>query len=226
MHRRDVHDENSFDCSGSRSIPLVGAMKDTGGAKRKEIGVALLHEDRLFPAEEKTRAIARRLYDGIKDLPIVSPHGHTQAGWFARNEPFPDPVTLFVQPDHYVFRMLYSQGIAMEDLGIGQKELSADEARTSLIALEEKLAQELKKASMKSKRFEIESHLRKKDYASVLLSLKEKSELLGVRKKALEKPEKSPGIIAEKPAADSLPKKPKISDLGEDESFFDVSEDW
>ena len=52
--------------------------------------MALLHEDRLFPAEEKTRAIARRLYDGIKDLPIVSPHGHTQAGWFARNEPFPD----------------------------------------------------------------------------------------------------------------------------------------
>jgi glucuronate isomerase len=83
--------------------------------------VALLHEDRLFPAEEKTRAIARRLYDGIKDLPIVSPHGHTQAGWFARNEPFPDPVTLFVQPDHYVFRMLYSQGISLEELEIGSK---------------------------------------------------------------------------------------------------------
>ena len=83
--------------------------------------MALLHEDRLFPAEEKTRAIARRLYDGIKDLPIVSPHGHTQAGWFARNEPFPDPVTLFVQPDHYVFRMLYSQGISLDELEIGSK---------------------------------------------------------------------------------------------------------
>jgi glucuronate isomerase len=83
--------------------------------------VALLHEDRMFPAEEKTRAIARRLYDGIRDLPIVSPHGHTQAGWFARNEPFPDPVTLFVQPDHYVFRMLYSQGISLEDLEIGSR---------------------------------------------------------------------------------------------------------
>jgi glucuronate isomerase len=75
----------------------------------------------MFPAEEKTRAIARRLYDSIKDLPIVSPHGHTQAGWFARNEPFPDPVTLFVQPDHYVFRMLYSQGISLEELEIGSK---------------------------------------------------------------------------------------------------------
>lgn len=83
--------------------------------------MGLLHEDRLFPADEKTRAIARRLYDGIKDLPIVSPHGHTQAGWFARNEPFPDPVTLFVQPDHYVFRMLYSQGISFEELEIGNK---------------------------------------------------------------------------------------------------------
>jgi glucuronate isomerase len=83
--------------------------------------MALLHEDRLFPAEEGTRAIARRLYAGIKTLPIVSPHGHTQAGWFAKNEPFPDPVTLFVQPDHYVFRMLYSQGITLEDLEIGNK---------------------------------------------------------------------------------------------------------
>ena len=56
-----------------------------------------------------------------RDLPIISPHGHTQAGWFARNEPFPDPVTLFVQPDHYVFRMLYSQGISLEELEIGNK---------------------------------------------------------------------------------------------------------
>ena len=82
--------------------------------------MSLLHEDRLFPADEKTRAIARRLYDGTKNLPIVSPHGHTQAGWFARNESFPDPVKLFVQPDHYVFRMLYSQGISMDDLEIGR----------------------------------------------------------------------------------------------------------
>ncbi len=82
--------------------------------------MALLNDDRLFPADEKTRSIARRLYEGIRALPIVSPHGHTQAGWFARNEPFPDPVKLFVQPDHYVFRMLYSQGISLEELEIGR----------------------------------------------------------------------------------------------------------
>jgi glucuronate isomerase len=85
--------------------------------------VALLNDDRLFPADEKTRSIARRLYAGIRALPIVSPHGHTQAGWFARNEPFPDPVKLFVQPDHYVFRMLYSQGISLEELEIGRDRL-------------------------------------------------------------------------------------------------------
>jgi glucuronate isomerase len=80
----------------------------------------LLHEDRLFPSEESARKIARSLYSKVHDLPIISPHGHTQARWFANNEPFPDPATLFVQPDHYVFRMLYSQGVSMDDLGIGQ----------------------------------------------------------------------------------------------------------
>jgi glucuronate isomerase len=80
----------------------------------------LLHEDRLFPAEPGARKIAKALYAHVKSLPIVSPHGHTQAAWFANNEPFPDPAKLFVQPDHYVYRMLLSQGIPMEALEIGE----------------------------------------------------------------------------------------------------------
>src|SRR5580704_5927457 len=80
----------------------------------------LLHEDRLFPAEASARKVARSLYEHVRSLPIISPHGHTQAGWFASNGPFPDPATLFVQPDHYVFRMLYSQGVSLDDLEIGQ----------------------------------------------------------------------------------------------------------
>ena len=80
----------------------------------------LLHEDRLFPVETSALKIARALYATVKSLPIISPHGHTNAGWFASNNPFPDPATLFVQPDHYVFRMLYSQGVSLDDLGIGQ----------------------------------------------------------------------------------------------------------
>jgi glucuronate isomerase len=80
----------------------------------------LIHPDRLFPSDAATRAIARTLYNEVANLPLVSPHGHTQASWFVRNQPFPDPATLFVQPDHYIFRMLYSQGVSMDDLGIGQ----------------------------------------------------------------------------------------------------------
>ncbi len=78
----------------------------------------LIHEDRLFPADPTTRAVARRLYGEVSALPIVSPHGHTDPSWYALNEPFPDPARLFVVPDHYVFRMLYSRGIPLERLGV------------------------------------------------------------------------------------------------------------
>lgn len=77
-----------------------------------------LHPDRLFPADPATRAIARALYAGVKDLPIVSPHGHTDPEWFATNAPFSDPASLLIVPDHYVFRMLYSQGVPLDALGI------------------------------------------------------------------------------------------------------------
>ena len=87
----------------------------------------LLHPDRLLPALPDTRAIARRLYDGIKDLPIVSPHGHTDPRWYAENEAFPDPSTLFVVPDHYIFRMLYSQGVDLLELGVPAKDGSVSE---------------------------------------------------------------------------------------------------
>ena len=80
----------------------------------------LIYPDRLFPPEPGTRKIARTLYEHVRTLPIISPHGHIRAAWFAKNEPFPDPTSLFVQPDHYVFRMLYSQRISLEDLEIGQ----------------------------------------------------------------------------------------------------------
>lgn len=78
----------------------------------------MLSDDRLFPVDPTTRAIARRLYATVRSLPIVSPHGHTDPAWFADDRPFSDPVALLITPDHYVFRMLYSQGVALEDLGI------------------------------------------------------------------------------------------------------------
>ncbi len=81
--------------------------------------MSILHEDRLFPAEIMTRALARELYESVRNLPILSPHGHTQPQWFALNEQFPDPAHLLIVPDHYVFRMLYSQGVPLESLGVG-----------------------------------------------------------------------------------------------------------
>jgi glucuronate isomerase len=80
--------------------------------------MALLHPDRLFPAEPETRKIARALYEQVAGLPIISPHGHTEPGWFAEDAAFPDPARLFVVPDHYIFRMLVSQGMSLSDLGV------------------------------------------------------------------------------------------------------------
>ena len=82
----------------------------------------MLDENRLFPAEPAARAVAAKLYAAIENLPIISPHGHTDPQWFADDQPFPDPAALFIQPDHYIFRMLYSQGISMESLGIPQSD--------------------------------------------------------------------------------------------------------
>ncbi|MBS0295886.1 MAG: glucuronate isomerase [Proteobacteria bacterium] len=77
-----------------------------------------LDEDRLFPADPGTRAVARRLYAEVKALPIVSPHGHTDPSWFSTNAPFANATELLLAPDHYLFRMLYSQGVPLEALGV------------------------------------------------------------------------------------------------------------
>jgi len=84
--------------------------------------MALTNPDRFFPIEPLTRTLANELYQAIKDLPIVSPHGHTDPSWFAKNERFPDPAQLFVVPDHYVFRMLVSQGVPLTDLGVPRED--------------------------------------------------------------------------------------------------------
>ena len=80
----------------------------------------MLDVNRLFPAESAAREVAAKLYATVKNLPIISPHGHTDPQWFADNQPFPNPAALFIQPDHYIFRMLYSQGISLESLGVPQ----------------------------------------------------------------------------------------------------------
>lgn len=79
---------------------------------------AVLHPDRLFSSCPQQRAIARELYQSVASLPIISPHGHTDPRWFADNQPFANATELLLQPDHYLLRMLYSQGITFETLGL------------------------------------------------------------------------------------------------------------
>ena len=56
----------------------------------------LLNPNRLFPLENKTRDIAKKLYATVKDLPIISPHGHTDPYWFSENKHFKNPADLFI----------------------------------------------------------------------------------------------------------------------------------
>ena len=88
----------------------------------------MLHPDRLFPADPSTRAIARDLYRLVADLPIISPHGHTDPEWWATDASFGNATQLLLHPDHYVFRMLYSQGVSLDDLGIRNE--AADSRRS------------------------------------------------------------------------------------------------
>ena len=78
----------------------------------------ILHPDRFFDSDKEIRKNAIELYNGVKDLPIISPHGHVDPNILAENRPFPDPAELILIPDHYIFRMLYSQGIPLESLGV------------------------------------------------------------------------------------------------------------
>jgi glucuronate isomerase len=84
--------------------------------------MSLLDTNRLFPVEPATRKIAQELFEEVKDLPLICPHGHTEPRWFAENEAFPDPAQLFVIPDHYVTRMLFSQGVSLTDLGVPRRD--------------------------------------------------------------------------------------------------------
>ncbi|HST67671.1 MAG TPA: glucuronate isomerase [Mycobacteriales bacterium] len=88
-----------------------------------------LHPDRLLPADPSVRAVARRLYDAVRQLPIISPHGHVDPRILLDDEPFRDPASLFVTPDHYVTRLLHASGVPLDALGVGAGPLAEDQAR-------------------------------------------------------------------------------------------------
>jgi glucuronate isomerase len=88
-----------------------------------------LSPDRLLPADPAVRRIAAGLYQSVRELPIVSPHGHVPAAWLADDRPFGDPTSLLVTPDHYVNRLLHAHGVSLHDLGVGRPGLDPEEAR-------------------------------------------------------------------------------------------------
>src|SRR5665647_777539 len=89
----------------------------------------VLHPDRLLPADPAVREVARRLYAAVRDLPVISPHGHVNPRILLDDVPFRDPAELFVTPDHYVTRLLHASGIPLDELGVGQGPLSEAAAR-------------------------------------------------------------------------------------------------
>jgi len=82
-----------------------------------------LHPDRYFDPDPTQRRVARELYQSVADLPLICPHGHVDPRLLAdESASFGTPADLLIIPDHYVFRMLYSQGIPLESLGIPRRD--------------------------------------------------------------------------------------------------------
>lgn len=86
-----------------------------------------LNKDRFFDPNPAVRKIARKLHESVTGLPIISPHGHVDPQLFVENKPFPDPAELFIVPDQSVFRMLYSQGMSLDWLGVPHRDGSRAE---------------------------------------------------------------------------------------------------
>jgi glucuronate isomerase len=78
----------------------------------------MLNQDRYFDPSPAVRDMARHLYQRVATMPLVCPHGHVDPRMLAEDIPFPDPAALLVIPDHYLTRMLYSQGVPLERLGV------------------------------------------------------------------------------------------------------------
>ena len=90
-----------------------------------------VHPDRLLPPEPGVRDIARRLYAAVRELPIVSPHGHVDPRILLDDTPFADPASLFIQPDHYVTRLLHAGGVPLDELGVGEGPMPEARARAA-----------------------------------------------------------------------------------------------
>jgi glucuronate isomerase len=78
-----------------------------------------LSPDRCFGPDPAQRRVARELYAQVGGLPLICPHGHVPPALLADpGGTLGTPSELFIIPDHYITRMLYSQGVPLEDLGV------------------------------------------------------------------------------------------------------------
>src|SRR6185503_9372591 len=103
----------------SRDGPHPGRRGGDGSlvaGVRARLGSNSLNPDRFFDSDPAIRRVARALYEETRALPIVSPHGHVDARILAENASFPEPTSLIVQPDHYILRLLYANGVPLEAL--------------------------------------------------------------------------------------------------------------
>jgi glucuronate isomerase len=89
-----------------------------------------LHPDRLFPTDPAVRGIARDLHEATRELPLICPHGHVDPRRLSFDEPFDDPVSMLLTPDHYVTRLLHAAGISFHELGLADEALSEERARS------------------------------------------------------------------------------------------------
>ena len=87
----------------------------------------MLNPDRFFDADPAIRRVAHTLFDETRTLPLICPHGHVEPRLLAENKRFPDPTALLITPDHYIVRMLYSQGVSLSALGIASLDGSVSE---------------------------------------------------------------------------------------------------
>jgi glucuronate isomerase len=91
-----------------------------------------LDPDRLLPADPRTREIARELFALTEAMPIISPHGHVDPAIIRDDAPFADPARLLIAGDHYITRLLHAQGVPLESLGVGGREVDPRRAWRSL----------------------------------------------------------------------------------------------
>ena len=83
---------------------------------------------RYLGPETHQAALAYDIYQPAATLPLICPHGHVEPAVFGDPQHvLGSPAELFIIPDHYVVRMLYSQGVPMDDLGLRRLDGGASE---------------------------------------------------------------------------------------------------